>query len=156
MLYLLGLKQDPSHRKVQSFYWAVFAERFEGVLGTCRSEPACRRFERRDANLIELYQDYEREDQDLLQYLQEFFHGAVLQRVESLLDAAERISHMDAVISSEQMTSFGTYMKSMSAPFPSGSRCLFKRYASLILLLMRFLFTALLKDFLLTDTMIRQ
>ena len=125
-------------------------------MGACRREPACRRFERRNANLIELYQDYEREDQTLLQYLQEFVHGTALQRVESLLDAAERISHIDAVISSEEMTSFGTYMKSMSAPFPSGSRCLFKRYASLILLLRRFLFTALLKDFLPTDTMIRQ
>ena len=55
----------------------MLAERFKGVLGAGRSESACRRLERRDADLVELYQDDEREDQDLLQYFKGFIHRQV-------------------------------------------------------------------------------
>ena len=52
----------------------MFPEGFQGILGTSRSETACRRFERRDAHLIESYQENERENGYLFQYFKDLMH----------------------------------------------------------------------------------
>ena len=57
--------QNPFQREVESFENPMFPESFKGILGTCRSEAAGRRRERRDAHLIEPYQQHERENDDL-------------------------------------------------------------------------------------------
>ena len=57
--------QNASDREVKAFERAVLAECLKCVLGTCRSETAAWRFERRDADLIESYQENERENENL-------------------------------------------------------------------------------------------
>ena len=57
--------QYPSQAQIESFEGSVFAERFKGILGACRSKAAASRLERRYADLIETYQEDEGEDYDL-------------------------------------------------------------------------------------------
>ena len=72
--------QDPADCKVKSLEGAVFTEGLESVLRACRSEPAGRRLERRDADLIEPYQEDERRDGDLLKSRSELAHFLVILR----------------------------------------------------------------------------
>ena len=72
--------QDPADCKVKSLEGAVFTEGLESVLRTCRSEPACRRLERRDADLIESYQENERRYRDLLKSRSELAHFLLILR----------------------------------------------------------------------------
>ena len=57
--------EDSPDRKVESFENTVFPECFKSILGACRSKAAGGRSEGGDAHLIETYQQYEREDDDL-------------------------------------------------------------------------------------------
>ena len=72
--------QDPADSKVKSLEGAVFTEGLESVLRACRSEPACRRLERRDADLIEPYQEDERRYGDLLKSRSELAHFLLILR----------------------------------------------------------------------------
>ena len=62
--------KDSSYRKIKSFEDTVFSEGFQGILRAGRSESAARRFQGRNADLIESYQEDERRDRDLLKNLQ--------------------------------------------------------------------------------------
>ena len=72
--------QDPADCKVKSLEGAVFTEGLKSVLRTCRGEPACRGLERRDADLIEPYQEDERRYGDLLKSRSELAHFLVILR----------------------------------------------------------------------------
>ena len=72
--------QNPAQRKVESLEWAMFAEGLKGILGAGRSESACRRLERRDADLIEPYQENERRYGDLLKSRSELAHFLLILR----------------------------------------------------------------------------
>ena len=58
--------EDSPDRQVCAFERAVLAQRLKGVCRACGRESAAWRLERRDADLVESYQQYEREDRDLL------------------------------------------------------------------------------------------
>ncbi len=64
--------EDAAYRKVESFEGAMFAEGFQGILGTGRSETTAWAFERGDADLIEPYQKNERSYGNLLEDYYEF------------------------------------------------------------------------------------
>ena len=66
--------QDALEREPEALQRAVFAEGLQGVLAAGGGETAGRRFERRDAQLIEFYQQDERCRQYFLQPL----HGSEL------------------------------------------------------------------------------
>ena len=72
--------QNPADCKVKSLERAVFPEGLESVLRTCRSESACRRFERRDADLIESNQENERRYGDLFKSRSELAHFLLILR----------------------------------------------------------------------------
>ena len=72
--------QNPADCKVKSLERTMLPEGLESVLRTCRSEPACRRLERRDADLIEPYQENERRYGDLLKSRSELAHFLVILR----------------------------------------------------------------------------
>lgn len=59
--------EKTAYGEIQPLERAPFAECLQCVFGTCRSEAACRRFVRRDADPVEFYQDDERKYRD-------FFH----------------------------------------------------------------------------------
>lgn len=46
----------------------MLSESLEGILGACGSKAACRRLQRRNADLIEAYENDEWKDCDLFQY----------------------------------------------------------------------------------------
>lgn len=56
--------EKTAYGEIQSLERAPFAECLQCVFGTCRSEAACRRFVRRDADPVEFYQDDERKYRD--------------------------------------------------------------------------------------------
>lgn len=58
--------------KVETFERAMLPECLQGILGACRRKAAGWRFERRDADLIETYQENEGTDGYLLDDSQEF------------------------------------------------------------------------------------
>ena len=58
--------------KVETFERAMLPECLQGILGACRRKAAGWRFERRDADLIETYQENEGADGYLLDDSQEF------------------------------------------------------------------------------------
>ena len=64
--------ENPSYGKVKSFEDPMFSECFKRILRTGRSESACSRSQRGDAALIEAYQGYEREYQNLSEDRQDF------------------------------------------------------------------------------------
>ena len=66
--------QQATHCKVKSFERAVLAECLEGILRASRREPACWRFERGDADLIESDQEHKWEDEYLLNYFADLLH----------------------------------------------------------------------------------
>ena len=66
--------ENPPYCQIKSFENAVFAEGLKSVLRTCRGESAARRFQGRDADLIELYKKDEWRNRDLLKNLQESVH----------------------------------------------------------------------------------
>ena len=72
--------QKPAHRKVKSLERTVLAEGLKCVLRASRSESACRRFERRYADLIEPYQENERRYGDLLKSRSELAHFLLIFR----------------------------------------------------------------------------
>ena len=67
--------QDSPYAQIQPFDGAMFPECFKGILRTCGSEAAARRLERRDAYLIESYQEDERRYEDLPYHAAGLIHG---------------------------------------------------------------------------------
>ena len=63
--------ENSSGRQVESFEWSVLFECLKCILRACRSEPAARLLERRDADLIESDQNDEGEYSRLFK---KFFH----------------------------------------------------------------------------------
>ena len=72
--------EDAAYSKIKAFERSVFTEGLKSVLRACRSEPAGRRLERRDADLIEPYQEDERRYGDLLKSRSELAHFLVILR----------------------------------------------------------------------------
>lgn len=61
--------EDSSYTQVEPFERAVLAESLQRVLGARGGEPAGWRRERADAQLVELYEHYRRENEDLFDSL---------------------------------------------------------------------------------------
>ena len=95
--------EDALEGEPEAFEGAVLAEGFEGVLGAGRSVAAGWGSERRDAQLIELYQQHERRDEYFLEDSHHFISLRILATV-SLMSAKGR-------------TSLLSYWKRMSAPW---------------------------------------
>lgn len=66
--------EDAADGEVEAFDGAVLAEGLEGVLGAGRREAAAGLLEGGDADLIESYQKYEGQDQDLPDHALNFLH----------------------------------------------------------------------------------
>ena len=66
--------EDASDSQIKSFERAMFPEGFQGILGAGRSETAAWLLERGKTDLIESYQENERENGCLFQYFKDLMH----------------------------------------------------------------------------------
>ena len=91
---------DAADGQVEAFDRAMFSQCFEGILRTCRGEPAAWLLERRYAYLIETDQEDKRSDRNLLQYSQHIpaLHDYTPSGVPSAEPLAQNLAFRSSII----------------------------------------------------------
>ena len=114
---------DAADGQVEAFDRAMFSQCFEGILRTCRGEPAAWLLERRYAYLIKTHEQDERECLRTFQNVQEFFGAGIHFFLLRLSLIFVSISFTLSWMSWYSMICFVEYMKKMSTLVEEVIRC---------------------------------